>query len=75
MFRRKHRQDAVVPAQALDPVLASGNAYLRQLLGDETVPERRIVDVDVPSGVGQVRIPHFRSPGQSQVVELAALPP
>jgi hypothetical protein len=46
----------VVPAQALDPVLARQDALLRELVGNETVPERRIVGMDVQGGVDQVRI-------------------
>jgi hypothetical protein len=43
---REHRPDAVVPAQALDPVLARRNTLLREFIGDEPVPEGRIVGMD-----------------------------
>lgn len=46
-FLRKHRPDAVVTAQALDPVLASHDALPGELVGDEPVSEGGIVDVDV----------------------------
>ncbi|GAA1789516.1 hypothetical protein GCM10009712_41130 [Pseudarthrobacter sulfonivorans] len=43
-------------AQALDPVLARRDALLRELVGIETVPECRVVGVDVQGGVDEVRI-------------------
>jgi predicted transcriptional regulator len=48
--------DAVVPAQALDPVLAGHDALLGEFVGDEPVSEGGIVVVDVPSGVNQMGI-------------------
>jgi hypothetical protein len=37
----------MVPAQALNPVLASRDALLREFIRDETVSERGIVLIDV----------------------------
>ncbi|GGI02134.1 hypothetical protein GCM10007170_43150 [Arthrobacter liuii] len=46
----------MVPAQALDPVLTRSDALLREFIGDEPVPECRVIGVDVQGGVDQVRI-------------------
>lgn len=46
----------MVPAQALNPVLARHDARLGKLIGDETVPKRGIAAVDVSGGVHQMRI-------------------
>lgn len=46
----------MVPAQALDPVLARRKAFLVEFVGDEPVAEGGIVGVDVQCGVNQVRI-------------------
>lgn len=51
------RQDAVGAAQALDPVLAGRDAVLGlELVGDEPVPEGRVVGVDLPCRVDEVGI-------------------
>ena len=50
-----HRGDPVLAAQAVDPVLAHGDpVFGGELVGDEAVPEDRIVGVDRHGGVHQV---------------------
>lgn len=50
------------PAQPVHPVLAGGDATLRdELVGDEPIPEDRVVGVDVPDGVGRCASDQFRS--------------
>ena len=74
-FLRKHRPDAVVPAQTLHPVLSRRDALLRKLIGDEPVPERRIVGMDVQRRVDQVGIrpvPFRHRAGSPPVVPLLA---
>jgi hypothetical protein len=48
--------DPLAAAQPLDPVLAGADAQGRQFVGDEPVPERRIVQMDVQGGIDQVRV-------------------
>jgi hypothetical protein len=51
------QEDAVDAAQAVDAVLARGDAVLcGDFVGDEPVAEHRIVGADVAGGVDQVRV-------------------
>ncbi|MDQ0664625.1 hypothetical protein QFZ35_003123 [Arthrobacter ulcerisalmonis] len=46
----------MVPAQAFNPVLARQDDFLLEFVGDEPVPEFRIICMDIPRRVDQMRI-------------------
>ena len=48
---REHRPQTFLRAQALHPVLRRRDAPPGELIGDESIPERRIITVDVVGGV------------------------
>lgn len=51
------RRDAVLAAQAMNPVLAGADAvFSLQLVGDEPVAEHRVIGMDLKGGVDQVGV-------------------
>jgi hypothetical protein len=55
-FLGEHGPDLLAAAQPGHPVLAGAEALVFEFVGDEPVPERRIVPVHVEGGVDQVGI-------------------
>lgn len=55
-FDRVHREQALGRAQAPDPPLGDLVAAIAQLVGDQAIPELRVITMSVDRGVGRIGV-------------------